>query len=560
MDLWSKRNSAKIGVLFSETSEKYANIKRPGGTYKGQTVSPKEDWSSILDKELKLYHLYKEQGFDTTKLTEQDLLKRDYIGTFDAIVFPYTVLMNHAQRQAVKEYIRDGGGALFAYGTARNEGALFPAAGKMDLTALIYHTETWIWEWDNLSEVFQSGFVNDVVLKNYTIGAASGTHEIIRNTEKELGRKISLSNTRSSGDWIEVIAPYSSDVVPLLKYDSFSSSSSLVHTPKNTGAAYAMEYGKGRVVFTGFKIYDHFGVEGDSKWEDSAKGSAYSGTTGDQDAKVFLKHSLDWAAADVKQVKPQTYSVEMTFKDLRGYLRAADYSLYGTTAVLNNGVTPVRGTLSIELSDLNGKVLTSYERYFPGFTPKGSNPSGQEEKFHLQLPKNLAHGQYKLSATFHEGKDGKGYRIKSTVKNMTVGKGNAVFTEPKAFTDVSRSNGMVEDIRNLSNLGIIRGYPNGSFGPGDNIKRIQAAEMILKSVNMPVRSGLTIKATDIKPSDYGYDIVATAVHNGILSIENGKVRAHASMTRGEMARSLVSGFKYDAYANASFPDVSASRA
>lgn len=244
--------SPKIGVLFSETSERYADAVHPGGTYKGQIVTTKEDWSSILDKELKMFHLYKEQGFDPTKITEKDLLKRDFLGEFDVIVFPYTVLMNHAQRQAVKEYIRDGGGAVFAYGTARNEAAVYPAAGKMDLTALIYHTETWIWEWDNLSEVFQSGFVNDVVLKNYTIGAASQAHEIVKNTEKEIGRKINLSNTRPAGDWIEVNAPYNSNVVPLLKYDSFTYSSSLVHTPKNTGAAYAMEYGKGRVVFTGF--------------------------------------------------------------------------------------------------------------------------------------------------------------------------------------------------------------------------------------------------------------------------------------------------------------------
>ena len=33
----------KIGIVFSESSEKYANTTHPGGTYEGQTVSPKVD-------------------------------------------------------------------------------------------------------------------------------------------------------------------------------------------------------------------------------------------------------------------------------------------------------------------------------------------------------------------------------------------------------------------------------------------------------------------------------------------------------------------------------------
>lgn len=562
----TKAAAPKVGVMFSEASEKYAKIERPGGMHKGLTVSPKIRYSSTLDKQLKLYHLYEQQGFNPIKVTEKDLLNRDYIGSFDTIVFPYTVQMNHAQRQAVKEYIRDGGGVIFAFTPARNESSVFPAAGKLDLTPLIYHTETWIWEWDNLSEVFQSGFVNDVVLHDYKIGAA-GTHAITRNAERELGRKLELTNTRSSGDWIEVIEPYSGYVVPLLEYKSFSKSSSPIHTPKNTGAAHAMEFGKGRIVYAGFKIYDHLGIDADAPWEDNTRGLAYDGTTGSEDAKAFFKHAAYWTSGEVNKVRPQTYSVAASLKDLRGYLRAGDYSVYGTATIENDGVTPTRGTIVVELSNANGKVLASYERYKPGYTPKSGRPSGPqwsskesilEEKFHFQLPKNIAHGQYKLSATFHEGKDGKGYRIKSTVKDLTIGKGNAQFTDPKMFKDVSSKNGALDDIKNLSNLGIIRGFPDGSFKPGNNVTRIQAAEMILKSVNIPVRTGLSINATDIKRGDYGYDIIATAVQNGILTVDNGKVRAHTAMTRGEMARSLIGGFKFEAYANESFEDVAQS--
>lgn len=558
----AKAASPKIGIMFSEMSEKYAKIERAGGKYDGLTVDPKVRYSSTLDKQLKMFHLYKEQGFTPVEISEKDLLDRNYIGSFDTIVFPYTVQMNHAQRQAVKEYVRDGGGVIFTFTPARNESSVFPKEGQLDLTPLIYHTKTWIWEWDNLSEVFQSGFVNDVVLKDYTINAASG-HSIIKNSENELGRELSLSNMRSSGEWIEVIEPYSGYVVPLLQYNNFTSSSAPKHTPKNTGAAYAMEYGKGRVVYAGFKIYDHMEIQADARWEDNTKGLAYDGTTGSEDAKVFLKHAANWTMGDVSKVRPQTYSVALSLGDLRGYLRAGDYSLYGTVAVENDGVTPIRGTMNVEFSNASGKVLASYNRYKPGYTPKSGRPSGPQfadesslnEKFHLQLPKNLPHGNYKLAVTFHEGKDGKGYQIKSTVKDVIVGKGQARFIEPAMFRDVSSKNGAYQDIKDLSNLGIIRGFTDGSFKPGQEIKRLQAAEMILKSVGIPVRTGLSINATDIKRGDYGYDIAATAVHNGILTIDNGKVRAGAVITRGEMARSLVGGFKFGAYANESFKDV-----
>lgn len=286
----------KVAVLFSKTSEDYANVVRAGGTYKGEKVDAKEDWSSILDKELKLYHLYEQQGFTVEKIYESDLNNVQKLHQYDAIVFGYTVMMNHMQRENVKSYIRDGGGAIFAYGTARNESATYPKPGQLDLTPLIYDTKTWIWEWDNLSEVYQSAFLNDIVLKNFTITTTTTQHPILAAAYKELGKtKLEMKNIRASGDWIEAIAPWDDAVKPLLVYSDYSSTSDTQRMAKNkTGAVYAFEHGKGRMVFTGFKIFDHLKIYAHANWEDRTKGSAFDGTTGDQDAKVLLKHSLNW--------------------------------------------------------------------------------------------------------------------------------------------------------------------------------------------------------------------------------------------------------------------------
>lgn len=555
----------KVGVMFSETSERYAKIERPGGKHNGKSVDAKVLYSSTRDKQLKMFHMLEQQGFSPIKITEKDLAKRDYLASFDTIVFPYTVQMNHGQRQAVKEYIRDGGGAIFAFQTGRNDSSVFPAPNQLDLTPLIYRTASWIWEWDNLSEVFQSGFVNDVVLKNYKIGS-TGSHSIIKNAEQELGRKIQMTNTRSAGDWIEVILPYSGYVVPLLQYDSFSSSSSPQHTPKNTGAAYAMEYGKGRVVYAGFKMYDHLQVDVEANWEDKTRGLAYDGTTGNEDARAFLKHSVRWTFGNVNKVREQAYSVDMKFTDLRGYLRASDYSIYGTVHVENNGVTPTRGTMLVEFQDRNGKTLRSYERYKPGYTPKNARSSGPQladesklqEKFHLQLPKNLAHGTYKLRVTFKEGLNGNGYAIKSTVKDVVVGRGNAQFKEPSYFKDVAANNSGRVAIHNLANLQVINGYSDGTFRPARHVTRIQAAEMILRATKAKVQTGLPLAATDLKRGDYGYDSIATAVQKGILSIDNGQARPHAPISRGEMAQALKNGFQLSAYSEENLKDVPAS--
>lgn len=118
------------------------------------------------------------------------------LAKFDSLFFPNTVMMSKAQRQAVKEYIKNGGGAIFAFAAARNDSARFPyKESDLDLTPIIYETKTWIWEWDNLSEVFQSAFINDVAIGNYTIRSA-GNHPIVANALKRLGKTSILLENR----------------------------------------------------------------------------------------------------------------------------------------------------------------------------------------------------------------------------------------------------------------------------------------------------------------------------------------------------------------------------
>lgn len=563
----------KIAILFSKLNEEYANIQRPGGTYDGLTVSPKVDYSAIKDKELKFYHLYKQQGFNVTAIDDAALNNLSTLNQYDAIVFAYSVLMTHAQRENLKAYIRDGGGAIFAYATARNEAAVYPKQGQMDLTPLVYYTKTWVYEWDNLTEIFQSRFVDDIVLNNYTVKNSSVTHPILTNTYKELGKNsINLSNTGGS-DWIEMIVPWKNAVSPLLVFGDYSYTDKPNTMKKNSvGAAYAFEYGKGRIVKANFKIYDFINIDVDADWEDSTRGLSYDGRSGQKDVATFLKHSLNWVAEDHAVDKKRNYDVSISLTNIKGSLRNAynDFIVYSDVVVKNNGNVPVRGSFKFEVLNANGQVIGASQTInLLGLSPETSTDNADkrdmsihtEKGLNVSLPHSLPLGTYTLRATFKEGRqDRNGYaeklvttadlmqfsRIKSSIYPQVA---NAPF-----FPDVTASNGAYKDIKNLYNIGIIKGS-NGKFNPQGTLTRLQATEMVLRALGSGASEAATMNASDVKKGDYGYAILATGVRYGIISLENGKANPYEPMKRGGMAQALVNGFKLQGTSKHLFSDI-----
>ncbi|WP_369435876.1 hypothetical protein [Lysinibacillus fusiformis] len=313
--------SQKIGVVFSESSEKYANTTHPGGTYLGQTVTPKVDYSSTYNKELKAFLLYQQQGFNVEKIYEKDLNSLEALSQYDAIVFAYTVMMNHQQRENIKMYVRNGGGAIFAFQTARNESTKFPKAGQMDLSPLIYDVDSWVMEWDNLTEVFNARFIDDIVLGNSTVNNTNTVHPIIQNATKELG-KSKLNLTKSDQEWVEIIKPWQdSTATPILYFSNYDYASKPQTMKKNEfGAAHAIEYGKGRVVQIGFKIFDYINIDVKADWQDNENGVAYTTTGGDKDAKIFMKHALNWTAEDHKGHTPRRYNLSLYSDGVQSYV------------------------------------------------------------------------------------------------------------------------------------------------------------------------------------------------------------------------------------------------
>ncbi|WP_342514678.1 S-layer homology domain-containing protein [Sporosarcina sp. FSL K6-1522] len=568
----TEANTKKTAVYFSEVNDEYSQITRPGGTHtfygEKKSIDAKNTYSAIWDKQLKVFHSLQQDGYNVEKINEKDLTNQAKLQQYDTIVFAYGVLMTHEQRQVVKQYVRDGGGIVSVYAGARNEAD--PKLWKtnaLDLTPLIFKTQSWIWEWDNLSEVLSSGFVSDNAVKNLRIAPGMKTHPVIRNAEKKLGRSLELYNDRASGEWVEILSPYSGYVAPLLQIEQATSlDGKPQYVKRGTPMALATEYGDGRVIYIGFKMFDFLQVDApEAAWRDSTKGLAYSGTHGAKDARVFLNESVNWTSETLVKKRVVKYDVNVSMSELRAYQSPQkDYVMYGTAHVKNTGDTPVRGTLLVEVFDPKGKPVANYERYLPGLTPYSVKAGPQNEsinlhneKFVFRLPLNAMSGNYEVRTTFLEGhRDLKGYKIRAASMTMKKqGTAKAVFTKQQPFKDVHISDDAYPAVENLASLGIIRGYGNGIFKPDVAVTRKQAVDMILKSTNIPVRKGLTLAATDISTSSVDYDLIATAVHHGLLKVENGKVRPYANMTRAEAANALVNGFTFKAIPTHSFNDV-----
>ena len=561
----------KVGVVYSEISEKYANISRSAGTYKGKNVDAKVDYSSVKDKRIKTRLILEEQGYEVEYINEKDLVNVNVLKRYDAVVFPNTVLMTKEQRFAIKDYIKQGGGAIFAFVPGRNEASAFPVkTNDLDLTPLIYHTGTWVYEWDNLSEVFQSKFVNDVQVNQYTISNV-GQHPIVKNTQSILGKNsINLIDTRrlGQGEWIEVIEPYpSAKVTPILAYSKFLSASAPQHVRTGTGAAYAIEYGKGKVVYFAFKVLDFMGTDSmptNESWEDHTAGLAWSGLQGGEDLKVLFGESVKWAGTANSVSHPIDRSVDMQLTDVKAYARANDYIFYGTMTAKTTGNMINRGTMRVEIVSPSGKILNAYERQIIGLTPSGNREvSSHSEKIQLSIPKRPANGNYYMRAYFttnatlsnFTGRKITGAKIAGDIRKITIQSNATKSISSNIFTDVSAQHWAYKDITTLAASGVLGNMYNNSYSPGGPITRLDAATMIVNTLDISTAKRPNPQMADVKPGQKGYDVVAAVVAEGIFSGKNGSFKPNDSLTRGEMTKILVNAFKLTGSTSNNFTDV-----
>lgn len=108
----------------------------------------------------------------------------------------------------------------------------------------------------------------------------------------------------------------------------------------------------------------------------------------------------------------------------------------------------------------------------------------------------------------------------------------------------------------MASKGIVVGDPAKNFGVNDAITRLEAAEMLVKSLGLDMTNQLERSFTDLDTTHPSYPTMAAIVNSGIMKEdENGAFNPEAPFTRGEAAVYLVRAFEIKGTTKTPFVDV-----
>ncbi|MGJ9458131.1 S8 family serine peptidase [Oceanobacillus sp. CF4.6] len=261
-----------------------------------------------------------------------------------------------------------------------------------------------------------------------------------------------------------------------------------------------------------------------------------------------------------------------------------NYTLDGTTPSLTNGIK-YSGPIKLEedttlkavaiQNDIPSKVVT-YEYTIDQVvieTPSASVPSGEfKNPFELELTSNLADAKiiYTLDESTPTANHGMLYEEPILIKENTVLKTIAIhgglISDLNTFTYKYNSNQDAitfpdtvghwaeSDILFLAQKELITGYPNGNFGPKDNITRGSAAAIIVRELELTLEDNHNFQ--DVPANHWASGYIGAAAKEGIITGNDyGEFNPDAPLTREEMAAILVRGYKLTGESNILFPDV-----
>jgi hypothetical protein len=131
------------------------------------------------------------------------------------------------------------------------------------------------------------------------------------------------------------------------------------------------------------------------------------------------------------------------------------------------------------------------------------------------------------------------------------------------FTDVPPDYWAYAYINYMACGGIISGYADGTFRPGNNTTRGQVAKMIVLAERWSINTSGGPHFTDVAPGSTFYDFVETAYNHGVISgYANGTFKPGNSVTRAQLSKivALARGWPANTSGGPHFSDVPATHA
>jgi plastocyanin len=110
-------------------------------------------------------------------------------------------------------------------------------------------------------------------------------------------------------------------------------------------------------------------------------------------------------------------------------------------------------------------------------------------------------------------------------------------SQPPHFSDVPPGNPFFCYIETAYGHGIISGYADGTFRPGNNVTRAQLSKIVVQAEGWHTQCSGPGHFSDVPPSDPFYCYIETAYGHGIISgYADGTFRPGASATRGQISK------------------------
>ena len=120
------------------------------------------------------------------------------------------------------------------------------------------------------------------------------------------------------------------------------------------------------------------------------------------------------------------------------------------------------------------------------------------------------------------------------------------------FSDVSAEAVYVQAVKTLNLMGIINGYPDGTFGPEKNVTRAEFTAMLMRTLNLGgigAKTAAGLPFTDVDDSDSGINWaipdINTAYARGIINgYDDQTFRPNANVAYEEAIKMIVATLGY----------------
>ncbi|OXT14914.1 hypothetical protein B9K06_23795 [Bacillus sp. OG2] len=115
----------------------------------------------------------------------------------------------------------------------------------------------------------------------------------------------------------------------------------------------------------------------------------------------------------------------------------------------------------------------------------------------------------------------------------------------EGFSDVPQNKPFASAVYKLAQRGIIGGYSDGTFKPGNSITRGQAASILANLLNLDTENVKDPGFKDVSPELWNYKAIAAVAEKGIFrGFSDGRFGPNDKITRAQMASTLIKAFDF----------------